>query len=133
LDLTVGSGEECCAEGKGVVVDWTLRRSNGYFVDASFGFDQSRGIDERFGVGQTPDLRFVPVGGKKDEVIEGVREAVQGMRVGGTRRVIVPPALAWAKNQDVPPVPLDWGRKRQIQRFKDQSFIIELRLKAVRE
>merc|ERR1740138_2007610 len=76
LDLAVGSGQECCAEGAAVTVDWSLRRSNGYFVDASFGFDQTRGIDERFGVGQTPDLRFVPVGGKKDEVIEGVREAV---------------------------------------------------------
>ncbi|CAK8995143.1 unnamed protein product [Durusdinium trenchii] len=50
LDLATGKGDECCSEGDIVVVDWSLRKSNGYFVDASFGFDPGRGIDEKFGV-----------------------------------------------------------------------------------
>lgn len=133
LDLTVGKGEECCSEGEGVVVDWSLRRGNGYFVDASFGFDQARGIDERFGVGTTPDIRFVPRGAEKgDNVIEGLREAVLGMRVGGTRRVIVPPKLGYVSD-DLQPMPTDWGRRRQIQRFRNQDFVVEVRLKAVRQ
>jgi len=154
LDLVAGKGEQCCAEGVGVTVDWSLRRGNGYFVDSSFGFDQGRGIDERFGIGQTPDLRFVPVvpvGGKGggsgviegvreavvgmrvggSGVIEGVREAVVGMRVGGTRRVIVPPKLGYV-SEDMQPMPTDWGRKRQVQRFRGQEFVLELRLKGLR-
>ncbi|CAE7743118.1 APX3, partial [Symbiodinium microadriaticum] len=63
LDLASGKGDECCAQDDIVVVDWSLRRSNGYFVDASFGFDPGRGIDEKFGVG-SPELRFSPIGDK---------------------------------------------------------------------
>ena len=55
-------------------------------MDASFGFDPARGIDEKWGVG-SPELRFSPLGGKGaglkdapaicagDKVIEGVRKA----------------------------------------------------------
>ena len=32
-------------------------------MDASFGFDPARGIDEKWGVG-SPELRFSPLGGK---------------------------------------------------------------------
>mmetsp|Transcript_15161 Transcript_15161/g.34542 ORF Transcript_15161/g.34542 Transcript_15161/m.34542 type:complete len:246 (+) Transcript_15161:43-780(+) len=136
IDLLDGKGAECCKAGTGVVLDWSLRRANGYFVDASFGFDQSRGIDERFGVGETPELRFVPVGADDSlTVVKGVREAVMGMRVGGTRRIIVPPELAYASygKEELSPLPQDWGRKRQIERFKNQPFIFEIRLKSLRE
>eukprot|EP00438_Fugacium_kawagutii_P001769 Skav227146 [mRNA] locus=scaffold133:604977:605708:+ [translate_table: standard] len=131
LDLAVGKGDECCKEGDTVVVDWSLRKSNGYFVDASFGFDPGRGIDEKFGVG-SPELRFSPMGDKGDKVIEGVKKALIGMRVGGTRRIIVPPNLGYVTD-DLAPKPVDWGRQTQIQRAKNKNFVIELRLKAVRQ
>ncbi|CAK9079477.1 Peptidyl-prolyl cis-trans isomerase FKBP16-1 [Durusdinium trenchii] len=123
-------GDECCSEGDIVVVDWSLRKSNGYFVDASFGFDPGRGIDEKFGVG-SPELRFSPKGDKGDQVIEGIRRALIGMRVGGTRRVIVPPSLGFVK-EELKPKPVDWGRQTQIQRAKNKNFVVELRLKALR-
>eukprot|EP00442_Polarella_glacialis_P021288 CAMPEP_0115162956 /NCGR_PEP_ID=MMETSP0227-20121206/72238_1 /TAXON_ID=89957 /ORGANISM="Polarella glacialis, Strain CCMP 1383" /LENGTH=242 /DNA_ID=CAMNT_0002575201 /DNA_START=30 /DNA_END=756 /DNA_ORIENTATION=- len=110
-DLVVGKDDECCASSDNVIVDWSMRRSN---------FDQGRGIDERFGVGQTPELRFQPRGQDKD-VIEGVKQAVLGMRVGGTRRVVVPPQLGFV-SEDLQPNPTDWGRKRQIQRFRNQNW-----------
>lgn len=134
LDLAKGKGDLCCEEGYSVVADWSLRRSNGYFVDSSFGFDQARGIDERFGVGQTPDLRFTPVGGNSngDSVIEGVRQAVIGMRAGGTRRIIVPPSLGYVSD-NLQPMPTDWGRKRQVQRFRNQDLVLEIRLKSIRQ
>ena len=131
LDLAVGKGDECCQEGDTVVVDWSLRKSNGYFVDASFGFDPQRGIDEKFGVG-SPELRFSPIGDKGDKVIEGVKKALIGMRVGGTRRIIVPPKLGYVSD-DLCPKPVDWGRQTQIQRAKNKNFVIELRLKALRQ
>ena len=37
-----GKDDECCGQGDVAVVEWSLRRSNGYFVDASFGFDEGR-------------------------------------------------------------------------------------------
>lgn len=114
-----------------MVVDWSLRKSNGYFVDASFGFDPQRGIDEKFGVG-SPELRFSPIGDKGDKVIEGVKKALIGMRVGGTRRIIVPPKLGYVSD-DLCPKPVDWGRQTQIQRAKNKNFVIELRLKALRQ
>ncbi|CAE7853394.1 FKBP16-1 [Symbiodinium sp. KB8] len=131
LDLASGKGDECCAQDDIVVVDWSLRRSNGYFVDASFGFDPGRGIDEKFGVG-SPELRFSPIGDKGDKVIEGIKKALIGMRVGGTRRVIVPPNLGFVSD-DLAPKPNDWGRQRQIDRFKKKDWVIELRLKALRK
>ncbi|CAE7199507.1 Mob4 [Symbiodinium sp. CCMP2592] len=131
LDLAPGKGDECCAQDDIVVVDWSLRRSNGYFVDASFGFDPGRGIDEKFGVG-SPELRFSPIGDKGDKVIEGIKKALIGMRVGGTRRVIVPPNLGFVSD-DLAPKPNDWGRQRQIDRFKKKDWVIELRLKALRK
>ncbi|CAE7212066.1 FKBP16-1 [Symbiodinium pilosum] len=131
LDLAPGKGDECCAQDDIVLVDWSLRRSNGYFVDASFGFDPGRGIDEKFGVG-SPELRFSPVGDKGDKVIEGVKKALIGMRVGGTRRVIVPPKLGFVSGE-LAPKPNDWGRQRQIERFKNKNWVIELRLKALRK
>eukprot|EP00435_Cladocopium_sp_Y103_P067021 s463_g29.t1 len=131
LDLAVGKGHECCKEDDLVVVDWSLRKSNGYFVDASFGFDPGRGIDEKFGVG-SPELRFSPIGKKGDKVIEGVKKAMIGMRVGGTRRVIVPPNLGYVSD-DLAPKPVDWGRQTQIQRAKNKNFVIELRLKTLRQ
>ena len=131
LDLALGKGDECCKENDLVVVDWSLRKSNGYFVDASFGFDPGRGIDEKFGVG-SPELRFSPVGNKGDKVIEGVKKAMIGMRVGGTRRVIVPPTLGYLSD-DLAPKPVDWGRQTQIQRAKNKNFVIELRLKTLRQ
>lgn len=50
-----------------------------------------------------------------DQVIEGIRRALIGMRVGGTRRVIVPPSLGFVK-EELKPKPVDWGRQTQIQR-----------------
>lgn len=35
FDYVVGEGSETVSEGKSVQFQWVLRRSNGYFVDAS--------------------------------------------------------------------------------------------------
>lgn len=92
-DLRVGSGAEA-VDGKVVTVNYavwlfstTAAENKGTLVDTS--------------VGRTP-LQFTVAGGN---VIPGFDRGVVGMKVGGVRRLVVPPALAYGAtgNQSVPP------------------------------
>jgi FKBP-type peptidyl-prolyl cis-trans isomerase len=78
-DEVVGSGEEVQA-GKKLTVHYT-----GKFMDGK-PFDSSRGKDPF----------EVALGG--GTVIKGWDEGLVGMKVGGTRKLIVPPDLAYGKS-----------------------------------
>ena len=78
-DLICGDGEEAVG-GAAVSVDYTGRLEDGGV------FDSSRRIGDPF--------TFLLGAGR---VIEGWDEGVRGMRVGGTRRLIVPPGLAYGE------------------------------------
>jgi peptidylprolyl isomerase len=79
-DIEVGSGDEATAgqqvEVHYVGVSWRTRKQ----FDASW----DRGDTFRFGLGQ-------------GQVIKGWDDGVAGMRVGGRRRIVIPPALAYGK------------------------------------
>ena len=75
-DFNVGTGEVAQA-GDRVQVHYTAWLSDGT------GFDTSRG--------RNPILFNLGA----DEVIDGFDEGVTGMKVGGNRRLIIPPALAY--------------------------------------
>jgi FKBP-type peptidyl-prolyl cis-trans isomerase FkpA len=83
-DITVGSGAEAVA-GKRVRVHYT-----GWLYDPTaanhrgkkFDSSKDRGVPFSFGLG----------GG---EVIRGWDEGVQGMKVGGTRVLIIPPEMGY--------------------------------------
>jgi FKBP-type peptidyl-prolyl cis-trans isomerase len=80
-DLTVGTGATASA-GFTVRVQYT-----GYLVNATQ-FDTS--------VGKTPDyFEFLLNAGK---VIKGWDEGVQGMKVGGKRQLVIPPALGYGSS-----------------------------------
>mmetsp|Transcript_10117 Transcript_10117/g.20167 ORF Transcript_10117/g.20167 Transcript_10117/m.20167 type:complete len:239 (-) Transcript_10117:1853-2569(-) len=81
-DLRVGSGEAADV-GKKCNMQWVLRKSNGYFVDSSA---VSGGVPFIFTVGD------------KGGAIAGVDEGIRGMKVGGTRRLLIPPSLAFGKS-----------------------------------
>lgn len=85
-DEVVGSGEEVQA-GRRITVHYT-----GKFMDGKQ-FDSSRGKDPF----------EVTLGG--GTVIKGWEEGLVGMKVGGTRKLIVPPDLAYGKSgaQGIPP------------------------------
>jgi peptidylprolyl isomerase len=77
-DLTVGDGPEAAA-GQSVEVHYVgVSWSTGEEFDASW----NRGTTFRFGLGQ-------------GQVIPGWDQGVQGMRVGGRRRLTIPSHLAY--------------------------------------
>ena len=79
-DLVEGTGEEATA-GRTVEVHYVgVSWSSGREFDSSW----DRGRTFRFGLG-------------KGQVIAGWDEGVAGMRVGGRRRLTVPPMLAYGK------------------------------------
>ena len=76
-DLVTGDGAEAIA-GLEVTVHYT-----GWLTDGSK-FDSSKDRDDPF---------VFPLGGGR--VIRGWDEGVQGMKVGGTRKLTIPPALGY--------------------------------------
>jgi peptidylprolyl isomerase len=79
-DITVGQGDEAVA-GKIVEVHYVgVSWSSGKEFDASW----DRGDTFKFGLG-------------KGQVIPGWDQGVAGMRVGGRRRITIPPMLAYGK------------------------------------
>lgn len=75
-DLTIGSGDEATA-GQAVTVNYRGTLENGKEFDSSYG----RG-----------PFRF-PLGGGR--VIQGWDEGVAGMKVGGKRKLVIPPDLGY--------------------------------------
>ena len=76
-DIEVGTGAEAVA-GKNVQVHYT-----GWLTDGTK-FDSSKDRNDPF---------VFPLGGRR--VIAGWDEGVQGMKVGGTRKLTIPPQLGY--------------------------------------
>ena len=76
-DLVVGGGEEAVA-GKGVSVHYTGTLTDGSKFDSSL--DRGQPFDFTLGAGM---------------VIKGWDEGVAGMRVGGKRKLTIPPEKAY--------------------------------------
>ena len=93
VDLRLGTGADALS-GKNVVVNYT-----GWLYDPSK--TDGKGLQFDSSVGQTP-LNFTLGTGS---VIEGFDRGVTGMKVGGARRVIIPPSLGYgpSRNNSIPP------------------------------
>ena len=79
-DITVGDGEEARSGHKVEVHYVGVSWSNGEEFDASW----NRGDTFKFGLGQ-------------GQVIPGWDQGVAGMKVGGRRRITIPPDLGYGK------------------------------------
>ena len=85
-DVTVGSGAEA-VPGKTVKVHYTGTLENGTKFDSSK--DRNVPFSFKLGAGQ---------------VIKGWDQGVAGMKVGGVRKLVIPPALVYGSRQ-VGPIP----------------------------
>ena len=81
-DIKVGEGEEASAGAK-VTVHYTGTLTNGIKFDSSV----DRGVPFEFNLGA-------------GEVIQGWDEGVAGMKVGGSRKLTIPPEMAYG-NRDM--------------------------------
>lgn len=105
-DISPGSGEEV-REGSKVNVQWVLRKSNGYFVDSSAVSDS---------------VPFIFTVGDPKGAIAGLDEGMRGMKSGGTRRVLIPPPLAYVTGVDdgkPGPIPAGFGPRQQMRRVME--------------
>jgi FKBP-type peptidyl-prolyl cis-trans isomerase FkpA len=96
-DVRVGTGVEATA-GRRATVNYT-----GWIYDPVAAENKGRQFDSSIAAGRTPLM--LTVGG--GQVIRGFDMGVTGMRVGGMRRVVIPPDLAYGNtgSQDgvIPP------------------------------
>ncbi len=86
-DLVVGNGDEAVA-GKKVSVHYTGTLTDGSKFDSSL--DRGRPFD-------------FPLGGGR--VIKGWDQGVAGMKVGGKRKLTIPPELAYGERGFPPVIP----------------------------
>ena len=93
LELRIGSGAEAVS-GNTVSVNYT-----GWLYDPSQ--PDSKGLQFDTSVGLSPLVFQLGVGG----VIQGFDRGVTGMKVGGARRVIIPPSMGYGatRNNSIPP------------------------------
>ena len=127
-DLRDGTGNEVATEGTRVNIQWVLKRSNGYSIDASSNND---GVPFIFTVGGSK---------QQQRAIAGLDEGIRGMKIGGIRRIVLPPSLAYVEglNDDGSspgPVPVGFGPKQRIRRVMenrmdvpDESFLLDVKL-----
>jgi len=94
-DLSGGTGAEA-ASGSRVVIDYY-----GWLYSATGTENKGSLFDTSLQTGRAP-LQFVLGAGN---VIQGWEQGIPGMKVGGIRRLIIPPALAYGSsgNGSIPP------------------------------
>ena len=93
VDLTPGTGT-AAADGLNLTVDYT-----GWLFDPSKA--DKKGLVFDTTAGQTPFTFTLGIG----QVIQGWDKGLVGMKVGGVRRLVIPPSLGYgaARNNSIPP------------------------------
>jgi len=92
-DLQLGTGADAVS-GKAITADYT-----GWLYDSSK--PDKKGLQFETSVGGSP-LTFTLGGG---QVIAGIDQGVNGMKVGGIRQIVIPSSLAYGsvRNGPIPP------------------------------
>ena len=120
-DLAIGNKEgKMVEDGAKVSVQYVLRRANGYFVDATYGFDRFDTFDFKAGSG---------------EVVPGFDQAIKGMYPGGRRRFVLPPELGYTQgvgNNKPGPMPPGWGERRALDSHRKEPLIFEVLVQRVK-
>jgi FKBP-type peptidyl-prolyl cis-trans isomerase len=130
-DLRYGDGVSV-DDGKRVNIQWSLKRSNGYSIDSSSNHD---GVPFIFTVGASSTSGL-------QRAVSGLDQGIRGMKVGGIRRIVFPPDLAYVEGFDdgsTGPIPPGFGPQQRIKRvmnmLKDdvpgESFILDVKVTRV--
>ncbi|KAI4306250.1 hypothetical protein L6164_029543 [Bauhinia variegata] len=112
-DVVEGEGPEAHS-GDLVEFNYVCRRSNGYFVYSTV--DQFRGESKPV---------ILPLDEKR--MIEGLKEVLAGMRVGGKRRALIPASVGYV-NENLEPVPAEFGPRRSLFSHAKEPLVFEVQL-----
>ncbi|KAL0560595.1 hypothetical protein IC582_001004 [Cucumis melo] len=113
IQVFEGDGAEA-HEGDMVEFNYVCRRSNGYFVHSTV---------DQFSGESTPVI--LPL--KEKQIIEGLKEVLVGMRVGGKRRALIPPSVGYI-NENLNPIPEEFGPRRSLLSHRNEPLIFEVQL-----
>ncbi|XP_059662361.1 peptidyl-prolyl cis-trans isomerase FKBP16-1, chloroplastic isoform X2 [Cornus florida] len=112
-DIVEGEGPEA-REGDLVEVNYVCRRSNGYFVHSTV---------DQFSGESSPIV--LPLDEK--QIIKGLKDVLIGMKVGGKRRALIPPSVGYI-NENLSPIPDEFGPRRSLLSHAKEPLIFEVQL-----
>ncbi|XP_043710984.1 peptidyl-prolyl cis-trans isomerase FKBP16-1, chloroplastic [Telopea speciosissima] len=112
-DIVEGQGPEA-HEGDTVEVNYVCRRSNGYFVHSTL---------DSFSGESTPVILTLD----SKQIIQGLKEVLLGMKVGGKRRALIPPSVGYI-NENLKPIPDEFGPRRSLLSHANEPLVFEVQL-----
>lgn len=117
-ELTKGKGE-AAKIGDSVLIDFVLRRANGYFIYSTIE-----------GVSFQP--KDIPTGAtnlylEEEKTVPGLISGLVGMQKGGRRRILVPPRLGYLNNNLEPQMPT-FATRRQLSNHINEPLLFEVEL-----
>ncbi|KAL3503660.1 hypothetical protein ACH5RR_038109 [Cinchona calisaya] len=112
-EIVEGKGPEA-SEGDLVEINYVCRRSNGYFVHST--------VDQFSGESAPVILSL-----DDKQIIEGLKEVLIGMKAGGKRRALIPPSVGYI-NENLAPVPEEFGPRRSLLSHMKEPLIFEVQL-----
>nr|XP_010929022.1 peptidyl-prolyl cis-trans isomerase FKBP16-1, chloroplastic [Elaeis guineensis] len=112
-DIVEGVGLEA-QEGDLVEINYVCRRSNGYYVHST--------VNQFDG-----ESRPVVLSLDEKEIIKGLKDVLVGMKVGGKRRALIPPDMGYV-NENLKPIPDEFGPRRSLLSHANEPLIFEVQL-----
>lgn len=112
-DIVEGQGREAHEEDI-VEFNYVCRRSNGYFVHST--------VNQFSGESSPVTLRLDDA-----QMIEGLKEVLTGMKIGGKRRALIPPSVGYTSEVSQP-VPEEFGPRRSLLSHAKEPLIFEVQL-----
>ena len=124
-ELLIGENGEEAQEGDLVLLDFVLRRSNGYFI-----YSTIEGVSF-----QPKDTPVGPIAVRLGDpsLIPGLGNAIKGMRKGGKRRALIPPSAGYATDgksceESLQPQMPTFSTKRQLFSHCTEPLLFEIEL-----
>lgn len=118
-NLIAGTGDREARAGDTVLLDYVLRRANGYFIYSTIDSVSFQPAD-------------VPTGAVKikldESTLPGLVEAIQGMKKGGRRRVLVPPEVGYLAGSGLQPAMPTFATGRQLENHKREPLVFEIEI-----